>query len=122
MDEEKKYNADELAEIFDVSVSGIRSRVSHVKDKSAFTKEVVFDARNAPHPQYVFTLKEAKLYDIIPKKKERKPIKPKVPENIEEMRAAHPLVKDDRFFKLSYFPEVVPDYFKESDDKKKGVV
>lgn len=122
MDDKKKYNADELAEMFNVSVSGIRSRVSHIKDKSTLTKEIVLDARNAPHPQYVFTLKEAKLYDIIPKKRERKAVKPKAPENIEEMRAAHPLVKDDRFFKLSYFPDVVPNCFKESDDKKRRIV
>lgn len=116
MDEEKKYSADELSEIFDVSVSGIRSRVSHINDKSTLTKKIVLDARNAPHPQYVFTLKEAKFYDIIPKKRERKVIKPKAPENIEEMRINHPLIKDDRFFKLSYFPEIIPACFVEDEN------
>lgn len=33
------------------------------------------------------------------------------PKTIEELRAEHPLVKDDRFFKLSYFPNVVPKCF-----------
>lgn len=32
---------------------------------------------------------------------------------VEELRAEHPLVKDDRFFKLSFFPDVIPNCFKE---------
>ncbi len=32
---------------------------------------------------------------------------------LEEAEALHPLVKDKRFLKLSYFPNVVPDCFKE---------
>lgn len=36
------------------------------------------------------------------------------PKTIEQLRAEHPLVKDDRFFKLSFFPDVVPKCF--SDD------
>lgn len=32
---------------------------------------------------------------------------------LEELRAEHPLVIDDRFFKTSYFPEVIPECFKE---------
>ena len=32
---------------------------------------------------------------------------------IEEIRAEHPLVKDEKFFKLSYFPEVTPNCFAE---------
>lgn len=34
---------------------------------------------------------------------------------IEELRAEHPLVKDDRFFKLSFFPDTVPVCFKECE-------
>lgn len=79
MDEEKKYSANELSEIFDVSAGGIRIRVSHIKDKSTLTKKIVLDARNVSHPQYVFTLKEAKLYDIIPKKESAKSYKAKSP-------------------------------------------
>lgn len=37
------------------------------------------------------------------------------PKTIEELRAEHPLVKDDRFFKLSFFPDVVPNCFKECE-------
>lgn len=32
---------------------------------------------------------------------------------IEELRVEHPLVKDDRFFKLSFFPDVIPKCFSE---------
>lgn len=37
------------------------------------------------------------------------------PKTIEQLRAEHPLVKDDRFFKLSYFPDIVPNCFKECE-------
>lgn len=40
---------------------------------------------------------------------------PKVEKTIEQLRAEHPLVKDDRFFKLSFFPDVVPNCFKECE-------
>lgn len=36
-----------------------------------------------------------------------------VKKTLEELQAEHPLVKDIRFFKTSYFPEVVPECFKE---------
>lgn len=31
--------------------------------------------------------------------------------NLEELKKQHPLVKDDRFFKLTYFPDVIPSCF-----------
>ncbi len=34
--------------------------------------------------------------------------------SLEEMKKLHPLVTDDRFFKTSFFPDVVPECFKES--------
>ena len=37
------------------------------------------------------------------------------PKTIEELRAEHPLVKDDRFFELQYFPDVIPNCFKECE-------
>ena len=37
------------------------------------------------------------------------------PKTIEELRAEHPLVKDDRFFKLQYFPDVKLNCFKECE-------
>lgn len=33
------------------------------------------------------------------------------PKTIEQLRSEHPLVTDDRFFKLSYFPDTVPKCF-----------
>jgi len=38
--------------------------------------------------------------------------------NIELMRKNHPLVTDDRFFNLYYFPDVIPDCFEEVDNWK----
>ena len=35
--------------------------------------------------------------------------------SIEQLRAEHPLVTDDNFFKLSYFPDVVPKCFSECE-------
>ena len=39
-------------------------------------------------------------------KKKKKLLKKK--KTIEELRKEHPLVTDDRFFKLSYFPDPIP--------------
>jgi hypothetical protein len=41
--------------------------------------------------------------------------KPKL--TLEEMKALHPLVKDERYFKTSYFPDTVPECFKENEEK-----
>mgnify|MGYP003315868039 CR=1 FL=1 len=43
--------------------------------------------------------------------------KPAVKQNItlEEMHKLHPLVTDDRFFKESYFPEIIPDCFEDME-------
>jgi hypothetical protein len=35
------------------------------------------------------------------------------PMTLEQLKELHPLVKDERFFKLSYFPEIVPNCFAE---------
>ena len=35
------------------------------------------------------------------------------PKTVEELRAEHPLVTDDRFFKTSYFPDTIPICFLE---------
>ena len=42
--------------------------------------------------------------------------KPEQEMNIEELRKLHPLVKDDRFFKTSYFPDVTPKCFEDIED------
>ena len=34
----------------------------------------------------------------------------------EDMKRLHPLVTDERYFKLSYFPDVVPECFKECEE------
>lgn len=35
---------------------------------------------------------------------------------LEQLKAEHPLVSDDRCFKLSWWPDTVPDCFKELDN------
>lgn len=35
--------------------------------------------------------------------------------NLEELKKLHPLVKDMRFFKTSYFPDIIPDCYKETE-------
>lgn len=35
--------------------------------------------------------------------------------SLEEMKRLHPLVTDERFFKLEFFPDIVPICFKEMD-------
>lgn len=44
--------------------------------------------------------------------------KPKL--TLEEMKKLHPLVRDEKFFKTSYFPEVMPDCFKENIEGEKN--
>ena len=39
---------------------------------------------------------------------------------LEEMRKLHPLVKDFNYFRTSYFPDVIPDCFKDKKIRKGG--
>lgn len=36
--------------------------------------------------------------------------------SLEELRKLHPLVKDDRFFKTSYFPDIIPKCFEDFEE------
>lgn len=53
-----------------------------------------------------------RIVEICKKNKGQKVIENKPAETIEQLRKEHPLVTDDKFFKLSYFPDVVPNCFK----------
>lgn len=56
--------------------------------------------------------KKAKL-----EKEKLKPVKKKV-EDVEELKKAHPLVRDERLFNLNYWPDVVPVCFEEEGEEE----
>ena len=57
-------------------------------------------------------------FDAKKNKEKQKQIKAQVSKpdlSLEELRKLHPLVKDDRFFNTSFFPDVTPECFKVSE-------
>ena len=112
----QKSEADRMFTISDIQrISGaspniIRGIAERANIESFIKKDgrgtVVFDFHSMK--QIVSIYKNHSRVDEIVAKNQ-----PKVEKTIEQLRAEHPLVKDDRFFKLSFFPDVVPNCFKE---------
>ena len=44
--------------------------------------------------------------------------KEEVQEDVEELKKAHPLVRDERLFNLNYWPDVVPVCFEEEGEQE----
>ena len=61
--------------------------------------------------------KAEELCEIIRQKKEKAKTKSETVKIQEETLENHPLVKDARFLKLSYFPDVVPQCFEDIDSE-----
>ena len=114
----QKSEADRMFTISDIQrISGaspniIRGIAERANIESFIKKDgrgtVVFDFHSMK--QIVSIYKNHSRVDEIVAKNQ-----PKVEKTIEQLRAEHPLVKDDRFFKLSFFPDVVPNCFKECE-------
>ena len=116
---EKMYTFAEVAEMEGLSMNGIRQRFwkSHA-DKSKIMTHVTYDRAGNKHLEMLFTFKQLSEFNLVgasrkkkgtEKKAKKEPAK--VIHNLEELKALHPLVKDVRFFELSYFPDVVPVCF-----------
>ena len=115
----QKSEADRMFTISDIQrISGaspniIRGIAERANIESFIKKDgrgtVVFDFHSMK--QIVSIYKNHSRVDEIVAKNQ-----PKVEKTIEQLRAEHPLVKDDRFFKLSFFPDVVPNCFKECEE------
>jgi hypothetical protein len=61
-----------------------------------------------------FSFKQMRLIKEYYKKSDTTDLKLKAePMTLEQLKELHPLVKDERFFKLSYFPETKPSCFEE---------
>ena len=79
-----------------------------------FTSELV-QTDNGNKPMYSWMAYKSIIdYAAKTKKPERKVKVAAEQPTIEQLRKEHPLVTDDRFFKLSYFPDPTPECFKES--------
>lgn len=108
--ESKMFTVSDIQEICGASPNVIRGIAERANIESFIKKDgrgtVVFDFQSMK--QIVAIYKNYSRVDEIVAKNQ-----PKVEKTIEQLRAEHPLVKDDRFFKLSFFPDVVPNCFKE---------
>lgn len=106
--ESKMFTVSDIQRICGASPSIIRGIAERAGVESFVKKDgrgtVVFDFRSMK--QIVAIYKNYSRVDEIIAKNQSK-----VEKTIEQLRAEHPLVKDDRFFKLSYFPDVTPKCF-----------
>ena len=110
-DVQKVYTTKEVAQLLDVTEAVVRGIVKqHDLDFS------VCSTKNSRAAFYSYdTVRQIKAYhDAIVQKQEKyrlDKIKAMQDQSIsnEEMKALHPLVTDERFFKLSYFPDVSID-------------
>lgn len=111
-DESKMFTVSDIQKICGASPNIVRGIAERAGIESYISKErrnvVVYDFRAMK--QIVAIYKNYKRVDEVRRSNKSKT----EPKTIEELRAEHPLVKDDRFFKLTFFPDITPKCF--SDD------
>lgn len=119
--ENRDYSTSELAKIANVTNSEIRNICRRLKidwevrpsnnSRCAYytyadSLKIIAYTKNA---KQVREENQKKLKNLILKSY----AKSEESKTIEELKKEHPLVTDERFFKTSYFPEVIPECFKE---------
>ena len=115
---EKMYTLAEVAAMEGLTVNGIRQRFWKAHgDKTKVMTHITFDRAGFRHSEMLFTAQQLIEFHLLGPKRHKKSEhtveKPKarVVQNLEELRALHPLVKDEKFFDSSYFPDVTPTCF-----------
>lgn len=112
--EERMFTVSDIQKICGASPSIIRGIAERANIESFVSKDrrgsIVFDFQSAKQIMKIY--KHLSNVDEIANSNRNRA----EPKTIEELRAEHPLVKDDRFFKLSFFPDVVPNCFKECEE------
>ena len=113
---QKIYTTDETAELLNISCDEVRRIVNYYKieHKIISTKKsrviiLTYDAVRLVKERYEEKQRRREEAARMAELKKQK--------HEEEIDGAekHPLVKDKRFLSLSYFPDVVPDCFKECE-------
>lgn len=101
--DQKEYSVKQMAEILDVTENCIYDYVSKLKLKLTTHED------NNRKKYFSYTQMKL-LYDYVyglrAKKLKQKSSQKYSDTNLEELRKLHPLVKDDRFFKEDYFPDI----------------
>lgn len=115
-DIQKIYTTQEIAEYLDTSETIVRNIASYYHIQRS-----VAPTGNSRAAFYTYdAVREIKAHFEAKKNKESQAkIRQKLLEKElmdEELSTLHPLVKDKRFLKLSYFPDVVPDCFEECEE------
>lgn len=118
-DVQKFYTVQETADLLDTSCDEVRRivlyyKVKHETVRTKQSKAIMLDydayrlVKNI-HEEKEQRRKEAAERAVIKRQKAEE-------ENSADDAEAHPLVKDKRFLKLSFFPDVVPECFKECEE------
>lgn len=110
--EDRMFTISDIQKICGASPNIIRGIAERAGIESSVKKNrniIVFDFCSMK--QIVAIYKNVSNIDEIVAKNKRKA----ETKSIEQLRAEHPLVKDDRYFKLSFFPDTVPVCFKECE-------
>lgn len=115
-DVQKFYSVQETADLLDTSCDEVRRivlyyKVKHETVRTRQSKAIMlnYDAYRLVkdiHEEKEKRRQEAAERAVIKRQKAEE-------ENGADDADAHPLVKDKRFLKLSFFPDVIPDCFKE---------
>lgn len=102
------FSVKDMAEISGLTTAGVGSRISKFRMKPALVRNYIGESGN-PIKENLYT-REQMIEMGLDKKKEKKVVEKVVDEKekltLEEMQKLHPLVKDVRFFKTSFFPDV----------------
>lgn len=101
---DRLFKTKEVADICGVTVGMVHYAVEKLG--------IIYTTNKYGYAQFSFN--QMRLIREYYKKSDLSNFKPKgEPMTLEQLKELHPLVKDERFFKLSYFPEVTPNCFAE---------
>ena len=111
----RTFTTSEIALASGYSKEGVRGLLNKFRIKCKIrptqtSREAVWD-----YTAYKAVMDWKKEKDEIRKSKEIKQPTKEYVQTLEELKKTHPLVRDVRFFRLSYFPETIPECFKELD-------
>lgn len=114
-DVEKFYTVTELAELFNVTCDTIRNISNRMNLPHDYVTRHKARLAIYPYESVKIIQEHFDAREKLRKLAEERKVKNFVNDETAEGAEDHPLVKDKRFLSLSYFPNVIPDCFKEVD-------
>lgn len=110
----KLFTTSDLIEITGMTKQGVSNRIKRFNILPTHFEYRKTSQGNTVK-EFAFTEEEVCLMGFFDFMQTKEKKSNKTEPTLEELQKAHPLIKDPRMFKLSFFPDVIPDIYKENE-------